>query len=131
MTYEVTVHAARTPQGWDLTPEGAGAPVASVRTLDKARPAILEHLATTDPSVDHSGLAVVILPAASELGEDIRAARTATVEAAAAQEAAARATRDLVIRLDAAGYRSADIAGLLGVSRSRVSQLLHEGRAAT
>lgn len=131
MTYEVTVQAARTPQGWDLTLEGEDAPIARVRTLDKARPVILEHLATTDPSVDHSGLTLVILPAASELGEDIRAARAATLEAAAAQEAAARATRDLVIRLDAAGYRSADIAGLLGVSRSRVSQLLHEGRAAT
>ena len=131
MMHEVTVQAARTPQGWDLALDEASAPVAQVRTLDKARSAILEQLATTDPSVDHSGLTLVILPAASELGEDIRAARAATLEAAAAQEAAARATRDLVIRLDAAGYRSADIAGLLGVSRSRVSQLLHEGRAAT
>lgn len=131
MTYEVTVQATRTPQGWDLTPEGADGPVARVRTLDKARPAILEHLAAADPDADHSEATLVILPAAGELGADVRAARTATVEAAAAQEAAARATRDLVIRLDAAGYRSADIAGLLGVSRSRVSQLLHEGRAAT
>src|SRR5699024_1673890 len=131
MTHEVTVQATRTPQGWDLALDKASAPVAHVRTLDKARSVILERLATTDPSVDHSGSTLVILPAASELGEDIRAARAATVEAAAAQEAAARATRDLVIRLDAAGYRSADVAGLLGVSRSRVSQLLHEGRAAT
>lgn len=128
MTNEVTVQATRTPQGWDLTPEGEGTPVARVATLDKARTAILEQLAATDPDIDHSDRAVVILPTAGDLGADIRAARTATLEAAAAQEAAARATRDLVLRLDAAGYRSADVAGLLGVSRSRVSQLLHEGR---
>ena len=125
MTHEVTVQATRTPQGWDLTLEGGDSPIARVSTLDKARPAILEQL---NAGADHSESVLVILPAASELGADIRAARTATLEAAVAQEAAARATRDLVLRLDAAGYRSADIAGLLGVSRSRVSQLLHEGR---
>src|SRR5690625_2083069 len=131
MTYEVTVQGAATPQGWHVQLEGADAPVARDRTLDKAHPGNLERLAATDPSADHSGSTLVILPAASDLRTDIRAARTATLEAAAAQEAAARATRDLVIRLDAAGYRSADIAGPLGASRTRVSHRLHADRAAT
>src|SRR5699024_12601641 len=104
MTYEVTVQAARTPQGWDLTLEGEDPPIARVRTLDKARPVLLEQLDATDPSADHSGSTLVILPAASDLGTDSRAHRTATPAAAAARAPAARATRAAAIPLDAARY---------------------------
>lgn len=122
---EVIAHATRTSQGWEISLPGDPVPVGQVRTLDKAPALILDHL-----DGDAAGTAVIVIPAGTDLAADIRTARTSTREAAAAQEAAARTTRDLVLRLDALGYRSADIAGLLGVSRSRISQLLHEGRAA-
>lgn len=126
----VSVTATNRPQGWELTIAGEETPAATVRTLDKARQAVIDHLNATAPGIDHSNQLVTVVPADAELAQQVRAARDATAAAAAAQEAAARSTRELVATLDRDGFKSADIAGIIGVSRGRVSQLLSEARHA-
>lgn len=124
----VTVIATRQPQGWSLTTTGEGQVVAEVRTLDKARQWVIDHLDTVDPDCDHAEWVITVIPADPTDAQRVRAVRDGTAAAARAQEEAARATRDLVADLDRKQYKSADIAGLLGISRGRVSQLLPESR---
>lgn len=125
-----TVTATRWSQGWELTLEGEGDPATQVRTLDKARQQVIDYLDTVDPDVDHADWMITVLPADEADAQQVRAVREGTTAAARAQDEAARRTRDLVATLDRKQYKSADIAGLLGVSRARVSQLLTESRAA-
>ena len=124
----VAITATQRVDGWELAITGEGEPFATVRTLDKARQAVIDHLDTATPDADHSATATTIVPADATLAQQVREVRDATTAAAAAQEAAARSTRDLVAALDQQGFKSADIAGILGVSRGRVSQLLSESR---
>lgn len=58
--------------------------------------------------------------------DDVRGARQAVVEAARAQDRAARMSRQVVGRLRAAGVSGRDVAGILGISPQRVSQLDHD-----
>lgn len=126
----VAVTATRWSQGWELTLEGDEDPATQVRTLDKARQQVIDYLDTVDPDVDHSDWTITVTPADEAVAQQVHAVREGTLAAARAQDAAARSTRDLVAALDREGYKSADIAGLLGVSRARVSQLLAESRSA-
>lgn len=126
----VTVTATRWSQGWELTLEGEADPVTQVRTLDKARQQVIDYLDTVDPDVDHASWEITVIPGDDAVAQQVRAVREASVSAARAQEKAARSTRSLVAALDKNEYKSADIAGLLGVSRARVSQLLAESRTA-
>lgn len=125
----VNVIATRQPQGWSLAMAGEGQVIAEVRTLDKARQRFIDHLNTVDPDRDHAEWVITVIPADPLDAQRVRAVRDGTAAAARAQEEAARATRDLVADLDRKQYKSADIAGLLGISRGRVSQLLSESRA--
>uniref|UniRef100_UPI003FD66F99 antitoxin HicB n=1 Tax=Brachybacterium tyrofermentans TaxID=47848 RepID=UPI003FD66F99 len=124
----VTVVATRWTQGWELTLAGEEDVATQVRTLDKARQQIVDYLDTVDPEVDHAEWEVTVIPADEIDAQKVRAVREGTTAAARAQEEAARATRDLVADLDRKKYKSADIAGLLSISRGRVSQLLTESR---
>lgn len=124
----VTAVATRWAQGWELTLAGESDPATQVRTLDKARQQVIDYLDTVDPGVDHVDWAVTVIPADEADAQKVRAVREGTVAAARAQEEAARSTRDLVADLDRKKYKSADIAGLLSISRGRVSQLLAESR---
>ncbi|MGO2822528.1 MAG: antitoxin HicB [Brachybacterium tyrofermentans] len=126
----VTVVATRWTQGWELTLEGEEDAATQVRTLDKARQQIVDYLDTVDPEVDHADWVVTVIPADETDAQKIRAVREGTAAAAIAQEEAARSTRNLIADLDKKQYKSADIAGLLGISRGRVSQLLSESRTA-
>lgn len=136
MKNEIVVHATRGSQGWGLTLHGEQSVFAHVSTLDKARELTVAHLATGDAGTDRADRIgailrsdVTILPSDEDDAERVLAVREGTVEAARAQEAAARGVRELVAALDRKQYKSADIAGLLCISRGRVSQLLAEARA--
>lgn len=124
----VTAVATRWAQGWELTLTGESDPATQVRTLDKARQQVIDYLDTVDPGVNHADWTVTVIPADEADAQKVRAVREGTVAAARAQEEAARSTRDLVADLDRKKYKSADIAGLLSISRGRVSQLLAESR---
>lgn len=124
----VTVVATRWTQGWELTLAGEEDVATQVRTLDKAGQQIVDYLDTVDPEVDHAEWEVTVIPADEIDARKVRAVREGTTAAARAQEEAARSTRDLVADLDRKKYKSADIAGLLSISRGRVSQLLAESR---
>lgn len=126
---EILVHAAREGHGWGLTLAGEQAAFAHVRTLDKAREQTIVHLGTSDVDAGRADWVVSVLPEDESDAERVRAVREGTVAAARMQEAAARGVRELVAALDRKQYKSADIAGLLGISRGRVSQLLAEARA--
>jgi hypothetical protein len=54
---------------------------------------------------------------------DVQGARQAVVEAAKAQERAAQVSRQMVAKLRSAGVSGRDVAGILGISPQRVSQL--------
>ncbi|GAB4097629.1 hypothetical protein GCM10028787_31040 [Brachybacterium horti] len=123
---EVTVMATRQGLGWDLEIPGHPSPAVQVATLDRAARRVREFLDAVEPGVTHDDWEVTILPPDVELGAEVRASRETTRAASQMQEAAAREARALVARLDAADYRGADIAGLLGISRTRASQLLKE-----
>lgn len=131
MQDEVTVRAARETQGWGLALPGEQAAFAHVRTLDKARQRTVTHMEATGSAVDHADWTIHVIPEDEDAAQRVRAAREGAIAAAHAQEAAARRTRKLVAALDRDGYKSADIAGLLTISRGRVSQLLAEARALT
>lgn len=126
MSNEVTVVASRWAKGWELGLPGAEDPITQVATLDKARQQVIDYLDTVEPDVDHADWIVTVIPDDEAIATQIRSAREATRTAARAQEDAARTTRTLVAHLDAAGYRAADIAGVLGITRARVSQLQRE-----
>lgn len=125
----VTAVATRWAQGWELTLVGEDDPATQVRTLDKARQQVVDYLDTVEPDVDHADWTVIVIPADEADAQKVRAVREGTTAAARAQEEAARSTRALVADLDRKKYKSADIAGLLSISRGRVSQLLAESRS--
>lgn len=126
MQGEVTVRAARETQGWGLTLPGEQAAFAHVRTLDKARQHTVAHLDATGSTADHADWTIHVIPEGEGVAQRVRTAREGAIAAA---QAAARRTRELVAALDRDGYKSADIAGLLAISRGRVSQPLTEARA--
>lgn len=128
MKNEVAILAAREADGWGLTVGDEPATFAHVRTLDKARPHAIAYLDSTDPDVDHADWVIHVVPEDRGVAQRVRTARENALAAARAQEDAARGTRSLVTSLDQERYKSADIAGLLGISRGRVSQLLSEAR---
>lgn len=118
----ITATARRWEHGWELWLDGEAA--TQVSTLDQAPAQIRDYLDTVDPGVDHAGWQVVVTPELGELGERVRAARSATIAAAQAQEDAARRAREVAKALREAGLSVTDSAAILGVSRGRVSQLV-------
>lgn len=118
----ITVTASRWQHGWEL--EVSEDQHTQVATLDKARQQVVDYLDTVDPDVDHSGWEIIITPEIGPLGTDVIAARDAVSAAEKARTSAAATMRDVVARLRAAGYSVSDCAGILGVSRGRISQLL-------
>lgn len=117
----VTVTARRWERGWELKIDPDN--ITQVRSLDKAAQQVRDYLDTLDPSTDHSAVEVELRPDLGLLGVKVTAARSATLDAALAQAAAAQETRAVVAALRAEHYSGNDIAALLGVSKGRVSQL--------
>lgn len=122
----VTATFERWAHGWELTVEGEEEVSTQAATLSGARQQVRDYLDTIDPEVDHSNWTVTLKPADAALSERVSTARQATKDAAAAQERAARESRTLVAQLSSAGYKGADIAEILDVTRGRAHQLMQD-----
>lgn len=123
----ISVIARRWEQGWELEIDPDN--ITQSRTLDAAAQQVRDYLGTLHPDRSFDGDDIHIEYELGRIGEEIVAAREATLEAREQQLAAAQRTRELVVTLVRDGYSGADVAAILGVSRARVSQLLREGTA--
>lgn len=117
----IAVTARRWDHGWELEIDADH--ITQVRTLDRAPQQVRDYLDTLDPTTDHSGLEVRVTADLGSLSDQVAAARAAAIDASERQRAAAQQSRDVVAALRAQRLSGADIAAILGVTRSRVSQL--------
>ncbi|MDO5626971.1 MAG: hypothetical protein Q4G43_01495 [Mobilicoccus sp.] len=119
----VTARAHRWEHGWELDVEGVG--VTQCATLDRAEKQVRDLVATMFDLPEYGGR-VAITPQIGDvtpLLEDL-AAHIATIEAATRAMQTTRA--HAIDAMKAAGYSYADIAGAVGVSKGRISQLTHQ-----
>ena len=119
----ITATAYKWEHGWELWIDGE--PATQVATLDKAVQQVRDYLDTEDPDTDHSDWQITATPDIGSIGAEVAAAREATQSAAVATKAAADQARAVARHLREAGYSVTDSAAILGVSRGRVSQLIH------
>lgn len=119
----ITATAKRWERGWEFSIDGEV--VTQVSALSKAEQQIRDYLDTVTPEVDHSDWTVTIEPDLRELGQRVHAAKVATLNAAEAQEDAAREASAVARQLRAAGVSAVDSAVILGLSTARVSQLVN------
>lgn len=119
-----THNATATREGrfWVIDVPGVG--VTQGRTVAEAREMTRDLIAVmTEVPIED-----VVVDIAFKVGDvspsDVRGARQAVVEAAKAQERAAQVSRQMVARLRSAGVSGRDVAGILGISPQRVSQLV-------
>lgn len=122
----ITVTATRWEHGWELEIDPDRH--TQVATLDKAAQQVRDYLDTESPDVAHDDWDVDVRVELGDLGDEVAAARQATMDAVAASKAAAQRTRRVVRRLRASGLSVTDSAAILGVSRGRISQLASKGR---
>jgi len=118
---DITVKASRWTLGWELSVEGVG--VTQVRTLARAEQQVRDYLDTIDPSMDHDGWMIRVVPDLGSVIDEVRGAQAASEAAAVAQAEAGRRMRAVVRRLRVLGLSLADTACILGVSKGRISQL--------
>ncbi|MGH8940211.1 MAG: hypothetical protein ACRDV2_12810 [Actinomycetes bacterium] len=117
-TYQV--RARKWENGWELHIEGLG--VTQSRSLRDAERMIRSYVAMdTGAATDSFG--VEILPELAGLEKQVKAARDLTEKAEQVQRAAAKAARDVVVKLKKSGLSGNEIAVVLKVSPQRVSQL--------
>lgn len=120
MTYEVK--AVRWDHGWELHIKGIG--VTQSRTLAEAESMVRDYL-ELDDQPDAATAQVVIRPDLGGVESVAYAARQKLSTAQVAQAEAARASREAVKALLGIGLSTSDAAAVMGVSKSRVSQLAH------
>ena len=106
--------------GWELL-DGDHA-MTQVRRLSDARQQVIDYLDTVDPDVAHIDWDIIIIPAIPQAAS-VEQAKAATKEAADAQATAAAQSREVARSLRASGLSIDDAAWIMGVSRSRISQL--------
>ena len=106
--------------GWELL-DGDHA-MTQVRRLSDARQQVIDYLDTVDPDVAHVDWDIIIIPAIPQAAS-VEQAKAATKEAADAQATAAAQSREVARSLRASGLSIDDTAWIMGVSRSRISQL--------
>ena len=106
--------------GWELL-DGDHA-MTQVRRLSDARQQVIDYLDTVDPDVAHADWDIIIIPAIPQAAS-VEQAKAATKEAADAQATAAAQSREVARSLRASGLSIDDAAWIMGVSRSRISQL--------
>lgn len=118
--------ATREGRFWVIDVPGVGVTqgrtVAEAREMTRDLIAVMTDVPVKDVDVDIAFKVGDISPS------DVQGARRAVVEAAKAQEHAAQVSRQMVAKLRSAGVSGRDVAGILGISPQRVSQLA--GRAA-
>lgn len=106
--------------GWELL-DGDHA-MTQVRRLSDAHQQVIDYLDTVDPDVAHADWDIIIIPAIPQ-ATLVEQAKAATKEAADAQATAAAQSREVARSLRASGLSIDDAAWIMGVSRSRISQL--------
>ncbi len=106
--------------GWELL-NGDHA-MTQVRRLSNARQQVIDYLDTIDPDISHEDWDITIIPAIPQ-AQSVEQAKAATREAMDAQAAAAAQSREVARSLRASGLSIDDAAWIMGVSRSRISQL--------
>ncbi len=120
MSYQV--RAVRWERGWELHIAGIG--VTQSHSLAGAERMIRDYL-TIDGHEDAATAGVHITPQLDGLELDVDTARHKLAAAAAEQQAAAAQWRQIAQTLRTRGLSVADTATVLGVSKGRVSQLIH------
>ena len=117
----INVKATRWARGWEL--EISENDHTQVRRLSAARQQVLDYLDTTYPDIDHTKWVVNIVVDLEGLSDRIDEAKRTTREAAEIQLLAAKKNREVARSLRNAGISGSDAALIMGVSRSRISQL--------
>jgi multidrug efflux pump subunit AcrA (membrane-fusion protein) len=125
MTNIYHVTAKRWEHGWELHIDGVG--VTQSRGVADAEEMVRHYLELE--GLREPFAVNIEFRADDDLDIEIQQARQAAQEAARAQEAAAQKARSVARRLAARKYKGVEIAAVLGVSKQRVSQLVHSGKA--
>lgn len=116
-----TAHAKRWDRGWEIHVDSVG--VTQVRSLDRAIESACDLVEImTGKVITPKQVILEIHP--KSMNERVRRAREKTRRAQQAQVQAAQFTREVVSELRNEGLSPADIAGLMGITRGRVTQLL-------
>ena len=118
MSYTVT--ATRWEDGWELDIDGVG--VTQCRALGSAEHMVRDYLRLDGLDADADLDIVIDLDG---LEDEVRATKERTAAAARATREAADAARAIAAELRDKGLSVADTAAVLGVSKGRVSQLVH------
>ena len=113
--------AQRWDRGWEIHVDNVG--VTQVRSLDRAAEFACELVEImTGKAVGPEQIVLHVSP--ESINTKVKRAREKTRQAQEAQMHAAQFTREVVAELRSQGLSPADIAGLMGISRGRVTQLL-------
>lgn len=116
-----TAHAKRWDRGWEIHVNSVG--VTQVRSLDRAIESACDLVEImTGKVITQKQVILEIHP--KSINERVRRAREKTQRAQEAQVQAAQFTREVISELRNEGLSPADIAGLMGITRGRVTQLL-------
>ena len=107
--------------GWELL-NGDHA-MTQVHRLSDARQQVVDYLDTIDPDISHEDWDITIIPAIPQ-AQSVEQAKAATREAMDAQAAAAAQSREVARSLRASGLSIDDAAWIMGISWSRISQLV-------
>lgn len=118
MSYSVT--ATRWDDGWELDIDGVG--VTQCRTLGSAEHMVRDYLRLEGLDSEADLDIMVVL---GGLEAEVRASKELTAAAAVATREAAERAREIASELRDKGLSVADTAAVLGVSKGRVSQLVH------
>jgi DNA-directed RNA polymerase specialized sigma24 family protein len=114
-------HAKRWKRGWEIHVDSVG--VTQVRSLDRAveQACDLVEIMTGRP-ITPAQVTLEVHP--RSINDKVRRAREKTRQAQEAQVQAALFARKVITELRDEGLSPADIAGLMGITRGRVTQLL-------
>ncbi|MBM3669592.1 MAG: hypothetical protein FJW97_06225 [Actinobacteria bacterium] len=114
-------HAKRWERGWEIHVDNVG--VTQVRSLDRAIDSACDLVEIlTGRAISPTQMTLEIHP--KSINDRVRRAREKTRQAQEAQVRAAQFTREVITELRNEGLSPADIAGLMGITRGRVTQLL-------
>jgi len=116
-------HAKRWDRGWEIHVDSVG--VTQVRSLDRAVESACDLVEImTGTVIAPTQVTLAVHP--KSIHDKVQRAREKTRLAQEAQVRAAQFTREVITELRDAGLSPADIAGLMGITRGRVTQLFAE-----
>lgn len=118
-TYDVT--ATQWEGGWELDIAGEG--VTQCRTLDGATKAVRDYLSLLHDA-DEGDAVVNVLPAIDQVGDALAGLIALQTEISDATDRMQAERLRIMRDMKVAGFSYADIAGAVGISKGRVSQLI-------